>query len=235
MKKFIIPIVAVALIGLYIYKNGVRELFTLGAVKKVRTESIEKLESRIDLSEAEFKKDIEAAERLADDYEKLGQKYIDRKSWTPAINSLEKAIGFGKAGSSTHYWLGLAYANRGTELNSKSDLKQAESHYLMALKINHKITDAQYGLAILYYYKLDKKDLALKSMKKIVYTKPIYYDAHFALGRFHFENGHFDDSLAVYENLYSILDKKRSNFRIDALKKKCKENLSIVMIELNRK
>lgn len=234
MKKYIIPIIAAGLVGFYIYKHGVRDLFTLGAVKKVRTESIEELETRISENDTRFKKDLESAELLANDYEKLGIKYIDRKSWTPAIRAIEKAIGYGKSGATTHYWLGLAYANRGSSLENKDDLKKAESHYKTALKINSKITDAEYGLAILHYYKLNRKKEAVKSIRKIVRTKPEYFDAHFALGRIHYENGRLKESLSAYENLYSLLDKKRSSFRIDALKKKCKENISIVMMELNR-
>jgi len=235
VKKLLIPVIAGLLIGFYIYRHGVRDLFTLGAVKKVRSESVDNLKSRIKTDESEFKEDLNSAERLGSDYEKLGTKYIERKNWTPAIKSLEKAMGYGKAGSTTHYWLGLAYANRGSELNNKKDIDMAEYHYTEALKINRKLTDAEYGLSILYYYRLNRKDQALSMMKKIVASKPSYYDAHFALARYHYENGHFENSLSVYENLYTILDKRKGSFKTDALKKKCKENISLVMVQLNRK
>ncbi len=235
MKRLIIPVIAGSLIAVYIYRHGVRDLFTLGAVKKVCPESVDELEKRISEDEATFGKDLEQADRLAVDYNKLGEQYLKRKSWTPAITALEKAVGYGKSGAGTLYRLGVAYANRGMALKNRKDLERAEYHYRRSLRENGNFTDASYGLALLDFYGLKKKEEAVKIMKEIIFKRPSYYDAHFALARFYYEDGNFARSLNVYENLNSLLEKQRGSRRLDALKKKCRENISQVMVQLNRK
>ncbi len=233
MKKMIVPVILVSLIGIYIYKNGISELFTPGAVKKVRTQTIDEFEKAAREDESEYLDRLNSAEKVAMSHETLGKKYAERKSWTPAIVSLKKALEYGQSGSNVHYWLGVAYANRGSELNSLEDYKSAEIHYSKAIEISKDLVDAKYGLAILKFYKLNDQKGAVNIMKGIVNTRPQYYDGSFALARFYYETGLKSKSLNTYESLYSILEKKNESFHIKALKERCRENISQLNAELS--
>ena len=230
--KLIIPAVLVAIIGIYIYNYGISELFTLGAVKQVRVQGIEALEREVEINEKKFWDKMQSMEQVGESYKKLGIKYAEMKSWTPAIDTLTKAIEHGQSGAYVHYWLGIAYANRGNELKNKSDIDKAEASYKRALERIPSLTNAEYGLALLYFYPKDDRAKGIQMMNDIVRKKPDYYDAHFALGRFYYETGDKRKSLSVYQNLYSLLDARRESPQALELKKKCSENITQLMLEL---
>ena len=230
--KIIIPLILVSLIGFYIYSYGIGELFTLGGVKKVRGQNIEEMEREVEINEKQFWDKLQTMEKLGESYKKLGIKYAEMKSWTPAVDTLTKAIEHGQSGPHVHYWLAIAYANRGKELKNRKDIDMAEISYSRAIERMPTLTGARYGLAILYFYEKNEREKGIKLMNAIVRNKPDYYDAHFALGRFYYEEGEKNRALSVYQNLYSILDSKKDSFRTKELKKSCQENITQIMLEI---
>ncbi len=235
MKKFIIGILFLSAITLGIYKFGLRTLFTPGAVKRVREKNIEKLVKNAEEAEGRYKKQLEKADKVGKSYEKLGRKYLQNRNWTPGIEALNKAVEYGSSGARVHYLLGAAYANRGKELSSMDDIKKAEIHYRRAIELNDKMNSARYGLGILAFYLRKDTGKGIEIMKTIVSRDREYYSARFALGRFYYETGKTSRSLSVYEDLYSDLQKKKDSPVIKAYRKKAKENISRVMMELSRK
>ncbi|MFA5520047.1 MAG: hypothetical protein WDA74_12395 [Spirochaetota bacterium] len=231
--KIIIPAILVFIIGIYIYNHGVRDLFTLGAVKRVRVQGVEALEREVEINEKKFWDKMQSMEQVGESYKKLGIKYAEMKSWTPAIDTLTKAIEHGQSGAYVHYWLGIAYANRGNELKNKSDIDKAEASYKRALEKIPTLTHAEYGLALLYFYLKEDRGKGLQMMNDIVRKKPDYFDAHFALGRFYYENDEKNKSLSVYQNLYSLLESKKESFQITELKKNCQTNITQLMMEIS--
>ncbi len=230
--KLIIPFILVSMIGIYIYNYGIAELFTLGAVKQVRVQGIDEIEREVEINEKKFWDKMQSMEQVGLSYKKLGIKYAEMKSWTPAIDTLTKAIEHGQSGAYVHYWLAIAYANRGNELKNKNDIDKAEASYKRALEKIPSLTNAEYGLALLYFYLKDDRPKAVQMMTGLIRKKPDYYDAHFALGRFYYETGDKQKSLSVYQNLYSLLDSKKESFQVTELKKKCSENITQLMLEL---
>lgn len=233
--KIIFPVILVSLIGIYIFKYGIGELFTPGAVKQVRGNSIEELEREVEINEKKYWNQMESMEKAGDSYKKLGIKYAEMKSWTPAIETLTKAIEHGQSGAYVHYWLAIAYANRGNELKNKKDIDMAEASYKRAISRMPSLTHARYGLAILSFYEKNDRENGLKLMNEIVRDKPDYFDAHFALGRFYYEIDDKNRSLSVFQNLYSLLDSKKESSRNTELKKSCQENITRLMMEISPK
>ena len=234
MKKIILPLMIMLTIGALGYKYGFDTLFTPGAVKKVRASTVEELQESIDDAEKEYEDQLASAERVGNAYERLGKEYLKRKEWTPGINALTKAVGYGSNGARTHYFLGLAYANRAKELESRKDIKKAKHHYGRALEENSQLTDAEYGLALVTFYLEKNRKKGITQMKKIVRRDPEYYQARFALGRFLYEDREPARALSVYESLYSDLQKKEESPKIKEMKKNCKENISRLMMEISR-
>lgn len=129
MKKFILPVIIVGTIAVVGYFFGFDTLFLPGAVKKVRSENVEGLKQKADEAEKRFKDHVESAEKAGNAFEKLGKKLLQKKDWTPAIASLEKAISYGSGGARAHFMLGQAYANRANEIPSKKDVDKSLFHY----------------------------------------------------------------------------------------------------------
>jgi tetratricopeptide (TPR) repeat protein len=208
MKKLILPLLIIILVGLLLYKYGCEGLFTLGAVKKVRPKGVTEIKKETDESVKRYRAQLEGAEKVGSNYEKLGREYVKKGDWTPAIEALTQAIEYGNTGARVHYFLGAAYANRANETAGKDDIEKAEHHYKMAVEKNPKIYDASYGLGILTFYLKKDRDKGIEIMKEISFKEPSYYQARFALGRFYYESGEAARALSVYQDHYSDLQKK---------------------------
>jgi len=234
MKKLILPLIIILSIGLTGYFFGFDTLFLPGAVKKVRQGRVEVLQKEADDAERRFKDHLESSEKAGNAYEKLGKKLLKRKDWTPAIKALSKAIGYGSGGARTHYMLGQAYANRAQELSSKKDTGMALFHYNRALEKNKNLIDAEYGIAILYFYLKKDPQEAIKRLEILVRKEPDFFQGRFALGNFRYSVGNPARALAIYESLYSDLEKKPDSPVMDQMKKNCKENISRIQLELTR-
>ena len=235
MKKFIIPILFISLIVLGIVKYGAKGLFTPGAVQKVREKSIEELKLDAEENERLFEDELKRADRAGNEYEKLGIKYVRNRNWTPAIESLRKAIEMGASGARTHYFLGLAFANRSRELGGKDDLDSALRHYRRSIEINDKIPDSKYGLALALFYLKDDRKQGIRIMKKLTDLEPEYYRARFALGRFYYEENEAARALSVFKDLHDDLSKKKQTPNVKLFMKKTKESVSRLMMELSVK
>jgi len=233
MKKFIIPFLIVTAFLIGGYKYGFKRLFTPSVIEKVRTGGVRDLKKQADESEELFRKELASAEKVGYRFVRLAQKYMEHKDWSPAVDSLKKAVEYGRSGARVHFLLATAYANRAIELGKKSDIQNAEKHYKRSLKINPRITDARYGLAILTFYLKKRNKEAIKIMKRIVTSEPDYYRAGFALGRFYYENSQVSFALSEYEKLYSRLGRAPESSIINEYRKQCSENISRLMLELS--
>ncbi len=234
MKKFILPVIIVGTIAVVGYFFGFDTLFLPGAVKKVRSENVEGLKQKADEAEKRFKDHVESAEKAGNAFEKLGKKLLQKKDWTPAIASLEKAISYGSGGARAHFMLGQAYANRANEIPSKKDVDKSLFHYRRALQKNSNLLDAEYGIAMVQLRLQKKREEAIKGLENINRKEPDYYPARFALARVWYESGNPAQALSVYESLYSDLQRKKDSPLVDQLKTKCKKNISRIMLEMSR-
>ncbi len=234
MKKMILPILLLGIILGVGYFWGFDTLFLPGAVKKVRSDNVENLRKKADEAETRFKEHLESAEKAGNAWEKLGKKLLQKKDWSPAIESLEKAISYGSGGARAHFMLGQAYANRAKDLGSKKDIKKSLFHYRRALEKNSNLLDAEYGIALVYFYLQKEKDKGIKILQKLSRREPDFFQARFALGRFWYESGNPAKALSVYESLYSDLQRKKDSPLIEELRKNCKKNISRLMLEMSR-
>lgn len=231
IKKTVIGLVIIVSVSIFACER-VKDFFTLGSVKAVKSESLEELEKRAMEYETNTNKETGAGDKLAIIYQKIGDKYLERKTWTSAINAYEKAIGYGRDSSIVHYSIAVAYANRGKELQDKSDINKAEYQYKRAIEISPDNYDARYGLGILYAYLKNDKAKGLKIFKVLIALNDKYYSARFAVGRIYYELGEKKISLSIYEDLYSDLQKQKKSPQMEEYLKNCKINIERLMTEL---
>lgn len=212
--------------------DDLKNFFTIGAVKSVKSDNLEELEKKVKEYESNAGKKEVSGDKLAILYQDIGDKYLERKTWTSAIKAYEKAIGYGRDSSVIHYSIAVAYANRGSELQKDADFDKAEFHYKRAIEISPDYYHARYGLGILYAYARNDKARGLEIMKDLAARDRNYFNARFALGRIYYELGEKRKSLSVYEDLNSDLQKQKKSPQIEEYQRNCKLNIERLMSEL---
>jgi len=212
--------------------EAVKNLFIPGAVKKVRSSDLEKMQKEADESAKRYRAQLESAEKVRTNYEKLGRRYADNGNWTPAIDCLTKALGYGSVSADTHYVLGASYANRAKETGNKNDMDMAESHYTKSMTKNPELVSAQYGLGLLVFYLKKDYPRGIQIMKELTVRKPDFFEGRFALGRLYYENGEVARALSVYEDLYSALQSRKDSNVTQEMRDNCKANITRIMNEL---
>lgn len=231
MKNFLIFILLVCIVSCG--DDPISSIFKLKAVKNVQVsateDEIDELKQQAEKYESLLGEKIETSDKLANVYESLGFQYIYRRNWTLAIEAFEKAIGYGNQKDTVYSKLAAAYANKGEQLNSNEDLNKAEHFYKKAISKNSGNIDARYGLGLLYYYAIDKKDAGLKIIKQITVETPTFYPARFALGRMFYEEGYKTQSLAVYQLIISDLNGEKETSLVKEYKKNASKNIDILI------
>ena len=212
-----------------------QDIFTLGSVRRVRDDNIERLKKKAEEYDKVAWEKIESAEKAGDLYQKLGEKYLQRKLWDLSITSLEKALGYGRETPIVHYSLAVAYANRGKEMKDNANIDKAEHHYRRALEINPDYDQAAHGLGIILFYVKHDRDGGLKVMKRVVRRNRNYYNARFTLARFYYELKKPEKSLAIYEELHSDLRGLPDSSAVKTFRENCERNIERLMMELSTK
>jgi tetratricopeptide (TPR) repeat protein len=234
MKKFIFALIIMAMAFFWGCKDfSCYDIWTYKAPRASKSKDVDELKKKAAKYESRARNKQEFASELGLIYYELGQKYLDRHSWDLSIESFEKALMYGKNTAIVHYSLGLAYANKGKDLMKKEDIDRAEAQYKKALGISGDYSDARYALGVLLFYEKDDKEEGIKMMEQLVMSNRNYYRAFFALGRFYYEMNKPEKSLAVYEDVYSELQKKSADSKyIQEYKDIAKQNIDQLMQEI---
>ncbi len=193
--------------------------------------SINKYKKRI----AELEKDPGASTRksfgLSENYFNLGNAYMEKKLFDPAIDAFTKAIENGKRGPSVYYSLGLAYGNKGKDIDGSEDLDRAEEYFKKALEQDPGYYLAKYSWSFILFYNRGEKEKAVDMMQEVVSARPKYYRARFALGVFYYEMGMIDSSLGTYLDLRADLQKLPDSAMKKEYLERCKESIDRLMVE----
>lgn len=209
-----------------------KDAFTLKSVRTVRDGSITKLKKKSQKYDSRVQEKLENADNASNVYQQLGEKYLERKTWDLAIESFEKAIGYGRNTPVIHYSIAVAFANRGRELNRDSDFSKAEHHYRRTLEMKPEHRAAAHGLGILLFYFSGKQKEGLKTVNELVMRDKNFYRARFTLARFYYELKNPQKALSIYENLYSDVNGLSDSKTVREYKQNCKDNINRIMLEI---
>lgn len=184
--------------------------------------------------EKEEYKDATTVSRLAEQYNLIGTFYLERHLWDLTIDAFTNSMKYGNKSADAFYSLGLAYANRGIEKNSKEDIDKAEFNYRKAIEIRSNLLDAKYALSILlFYHRPDGKVEAQSLINEILMKNNSYYQARFANGRFNYELGNKEKALTIYQELAADLEKLPPSGISNDYKTECQNNITRIMSELS--
>ena len=129
----------------------------------------------------------------------LGVQCLQRQMYDPAIEYLSKALKIKSEDADLHYYIAIAYANKGKRDNSYNF--KAEQSYKDSLIIQPNNSLTLYSLGILYYYHLNQKENALQVMNKAYQFAAKYeYKPAAMLARFYFEKGDFAEAVKYYKD-----------------------------------
>ncbi|HPG32018.1 MAG TPA: tetratricopeptide repeat protein [bacterium] len=129
----------------------------------------------------------------------LGVQCLQRQMYDPAIEYLSKALKIKSEDADLHYYIAIAYANKGKRDNSYNF--KAEQSYKDSLIIQPNNSLTLYSLGILYYYHLNQKENAIQVMNKAYqYAAKYEYKPSAMLARFYFEKGDFAESVKYYKD-----------------------------------
>ena len=212
-----------------------QEMFSLKSPQLAKGQSAEELIKEISRLEPKVKEKSESPNKLGRLYERLGEKYMETKTWNLAIDSFDKAIGYGRNNPLVYYSLGVCFANKANQTKNREEIDKAEAHYRKALELDPRYDNAAYGLGIMLFYLKDDKESALETMRNLSLRNKNFYRARFAMGRFQYEMGRPEKSLAIYESLFSDPEKEGSSPTINEYKRLCRENIDRLMMELSPK
>ncbi len=236
LRKISLTLLVISsIIALIIVFDGeiIKKIFVLKPVRVVTQSEIKRMEEELSDLTSKSTSNPEVVNKIGVLYQNLGGKYNERGAWDPALDALQKALGYGRNNPLVHYQLAIAYANRGSQIGNKDDIDKAQIHYEKALQMDPNFTEAKYGLAIILFYEKENRTKAVQLMEEIAKQKPTFYRARFALGRFYYENKDLNKSLSVYQDLYTDLEKVNSPLAKE-YKQACKENIQRITAELAR-
>ncbi|MBU0568499.1 tetratricopeptide repeat protein [bacterium] len=193
-------------------------LFLLGCAREGSQFEKKKREWEKEIKKYEkvIQEKIEAYDKLALVYRKLGNELLERGFFNEAADYYQKAIHLLPNEPELHRSLAVCQANRG-----KTDEKfydEAITEYQKAINLNPDSAESYYGLGVIYYFEKDEKQKAISSLEKAVRLNPKYIDAHLALGQFYYETGKTQIAIDKYKEAIALHPKKAkitANYYVD--------------------
>ncbi len=132
-----------------------------------------------------------------------------------AIREIWKGIQLRPNHAETHFFLGMAYLDKGVTLDI------AIVSFQEALKYNPNLFEAHYGLGKAYSKKEMFED-AINEYQETINFKPSFFKAHHKLGKLFESMGNFQEALKSYKRIVnSVITKEDFHFKI--INKKIKE------------
>jgi len=175
---------------------------------KTSKERIKELEKGIERYTEEVNRTVKASAEIGIYYRMLGLEYIRLKMYDKALESLKKAISYYPENPVLFYYSGICSGQMAkSEINKKIQLdmfKKAAAYYRRAVALNDSYTDAQYALAVLYVFELNRPFDALGVLEKIVKRNPENTEAGFLLARTDFMMGKVRDAIDRYNQIIKI-------------------------------
>ncbi|MDI6703062.1 MAG: tetratricopeptide repeat protein [bacterium] len=150
-----------------------------------------------------------AYEKTAYLYQRLGELLMRREFYPEAIRYYKQALELKPNSSLIYCDLGVCFANLGK--HSEEYLDTAISCYKRAIKLSEDYVEPYYGLALIYFYKKDKKQEGISILEKAVKISPTFTNGYIALAKFYYELKDYRRSINRYQDAISTNPRARDN------------------------
>ncbi len=216
------------------YLNNLKKLESLEYKASIRDEKeIKRLKEGINKYKKIVDQKVKASEQLGIYYKMLAVRYLNSKMYALALENLKKALKYYPENPILFYLTGVCYARTAKSIldddaKRKSMLDLAVRYYKRAISLDNRYRDALFGLAVLYVFELNKPELAVPLLEKLLSTQKSDTDAMFLLARTYYQLGDNEKAIKMYDRIIKITKSKRR--REEALKDK-----EIIEVEMNGK
>ncbi len=182
--------------------------------------NIERLRKEVDHYRKIVESKVEAAEKLGSYWKLLGIAYLEKDMYAMAYDSFLNALAVYPENPVLHYHAGLSAARLGTASPDPEKgsvlLGEAERLYRLAIRYDADYPDAQYALAVLYAFELDRPREARQLLVPLVERQPKRTEALFLLARTEAALGNTPAALDLYDRI--IRDASVTGYREQAMR-----------------
>lgn len=166
------------------------------------TEAVESLQASERLLDHLTQVKIDAARWRVHALRKLAERYMNMGMLELAEEELDKLIELQPVQERWHVMKGQLYSR--WAIVDREKIPQAERSFQIALELDEKSLPGRYGLAVLYAFHANQKELGRKLLQEIAFeqkiitrTRPYVKQARFALARLEFEDGNYREAEKV--------------------------------------
>ncbi|OJF77525.1 MAG: hypothetical protein BKP49_00610 [Treponema sp. CETP13] len=191
-------------------KNGASNYLELEKNVKNPT-TIEEYENAIAAHDDRIQEIIDIESKTGVWYKILGSKYLDKKMYGKALESFKMAIQYYPDNANLYYYVGvcagymakasLDFDANGSNSIQKNYLALAESSYLQAIQFNPSYTRALYAIGVLYVFELNKPQLAISYLNRLLTVESKNLDGMMVLARAYYVTGDNDKAVAMYDSV----------------------------------
>jgi len=174
---------------------------------------IEELESVIEEYAGVVNDKVDAGIRQAQYLKYLGQEYMRNEMYGLALSALEEAIDLEPQNQVLQELAGICSAYmakaQGREEAKNEYYAMAEQYYLRAIELAPDYLEANYGLAVLYVFELDRPLEALPYIERSLEISPNDVPALFLLANANVAIGDFDAAIDAYDRIIRTADDRQ--------------------------
>lgn len=202
--------------------------------KEYNGRSIEELEEAAKIYREVIEQKIEAADKLVEVYQMLGEQSLHERHYSMAVRYFKQALSVEPQSTGLHYYTGISYGHwaHGTmNAEQKADhLAKAEKHLRYAVENNPGIAKYHASLATLLSYDKGKHDEALEHIKQALRISENDIDYLFIKAAIEYNKEDYNRAISTYQDLERLVNKmsgKLPNF--SELKKRIRDNTAKVL------
>lgn len=166
-------------------------------------ERIEELKSEIEKYRSVVEEKVEASGKLGVYHKMLAVAYMDRKMYGLALDHLERAIEIQAENPILFYYAGVSAARQAkaqVEEGRKNELlTDAEQYYLRSIDLDPRYSEANYALAVLYLFELDRPVAAREYLQRVIEDEPRNDRAYMMLARSYAATGETQRAAELYD------------------------------------
>jgi len=133
----------------------------------------------------------------------LGEAYLRREMYEPALKALEAAMAIQTENAVLYYWAAVASARsaKAHPADRSRFLELANGYYESALMIRPDYKDALYGISVLLAFELDRPAEALPHIRHLAAMETASVDIRFLFANILVRVEQFEEAIEIYDDL----------------------------------
>ena len=197
-----------------------------GGSEELSQEKIDELKKSIQACREELDRTLKLGKDLGNYYRLLALEYMDLEMYGLALDAFTQAIAIYPADTGLFYHGGICAGQMSRRQTSEAERQKflllAEKYYRTALNLNPRYWEADYALAVLYQFEMDRPADAEPLLENLLSIRPDNIDALFLMAGVQVSLGNRSRAIEYYETIASLTEDA-------SVKDKALENRNLLM------